>query len=57
MIVAVVLLVGVGILMSFLPVQRPDVPDLVRKPILSMQIDVSFSIEEVTSTHCNTDDD
>ena len=33
MIVAVVLLVGVGILMNYLPLQRLDVPDLVRKPI------------------------
>ncbi len=32
-IVAVVLLVGVGILMNYLPLQRLDVPDLVRKPI------------------------
>ena len=32
-IVAVVLLVGVGVLMNYLPLQRLDVPDLVRKPI------------------------
>jgi hypothetical protein len=32
-IVAVVLLVGVGVLMSYLPLQRLDVPDLMRKPI------------------------
>jgi len=32
-IVAVVLLVGVGILMNYLPLQRLDVPDLVKKPI------------------------
>jgi hypothetical protein len=32
-IVAVVLLVGVGVLMNYLPLQRLDVPDLVRKPL------------------------
>ena len=38
-IVAVLTMVGVGIFMSFLPAQRPPVPDLVRKPILSTQMD------------------
>ena len=38
-IAAVVIMVGVGILMSFLPLQRPKVPDLVRKPTVSTQMD------------------
>ena len=38
-IVAIVIMLGVGILMSFLPLRRPGVPDLVRKPILSTQVD------------------
>ena len=38
MIVAVVLLVGVGISMSFLPLQRLEVPDSVRKPMRAKQI-------------------
>jgi len=43
-IVAVVLLVGVGILMSYLPLQRLDVPDLVRKP-LPVQAPASDSVK------------
>ena len=36
-IVAVVIMVGVGILMSFLPVQRPEIPKLAPKPTVSTQ--------------------
>ena len=38
-IVAIVIMLGVGILMSALPVQRPNVPELVRKPTVSTQMD------------------
>jgi len=38
-IVAVVIMVGVGILMSFLPSQRPQIPELMPKPTVSTQMD------------------